>query len=68
MLWAYVHERIEARNDPPGWIMDRPLYPPATILADLGVLLLALSILISAVYLLWLGGKWISRRYSNHSH
>ena len=36
--WAAIHEHIQKRTDPPGWIFDRAPYEPALILAKIGLL------------------------------
>jgi hypothetical protein len=51
LIWMMLHNYLESRNDPPGWIVDRSLYQPPAWLAVAGFLLFAGSVLF------WLGGR-----------
>jgi hypothetical protein len=51
IAWIAAHEYIEKRTDPPGWIIDRPVYQPAVALSWVGlVVFLITSLLCIAQY------------------
>lgn len=47
--WGAVYDHLQKLNDPPGWIMDRPFYPPAGIMANVGFYLFGLAVLFGIV-------------------
>lgn len=44
--WDAIHEHIQKRTDPPGWIFDRAPYEPALILAKIGLLVFLVAAII----------------------
>lgn len=44
LIWMTLHNYLESRNDPSGWIVDRSLYQPPAWLAVAGFLLFAGSV------------------------
>lgn len=56
-LWGVIHEYLAKRNDPPGWVVDRYPYQPAVLVAWLGLLILAGTLLV-------LSAKFIYKRIS----
>ncbi len=55
LAWGTVYEYSEKLKDPPGWIMDRQFYPPATTLAHLGICVFTLGALFGMAR--WIYGR-----------
>jgi hypothetical protein len=54
VAWIGVHEHFAKRSDPPGWIVDRPIYEPAAITAWCGLIVFVAACAWGIVF-------WISR-------
>ena len=50
--WAMLHEHIQKRADPPGWIIDRAPYEPALMLAKVGLVIFVAAMIIGIARLL----------------
>ena len=46
IAWIAAHEYIEKRTDPPGWIIDGPVYQPAAALSWVGLAMFLIASLL----------------------
>jgi apolipoprotein N-acyltransferase len=53
--WMWMHEHLEKRHDPPGWIIDRAVYQPAAMLGRIGALVFVIASVIGI-------GNWVASR------
>jgi hypothetical protein len=60
--WDAIHEHIQKRTDPPGWIFDRAPYEPALMLAKVGLVIFLAAAIVGSARLVTHGIFWLIRK------
>lgn len=62
VVWMAVHEYVAKRTDPPGWIVDRPVYQPAAALSWIGWVVFLIASLLCIAH--WAFRRGVPRKHS----